>query len=67
MTSFKTQFGPYLALVVGVIALAFSPFFVRWAEAPGPVTGFYRLMVPTIVLLPYFFSRFSRGFLQHLT
>jgi len=54
MTSFKTQFGPYLALVVGVIALAFSPFFVRWAEAPGPVTGFYRLMVPTIVLLPYF-------------
>lgn len=28
--------------------------FVRWAEAPGPVTGFYRLLISTILLTPFF-------------
>ena len=34
---------PYLALGVGILALGFSALFVRWAAAPGPVMGFYRL------------------------
>ena len=36
----------------GVLALGFSALFVRWAAAPGPVTGLYRMALATIVLTP---------------
>lgn len=45
---------PYLALAVGISALSLSAMFVRWAEAPGAVTGFYRLLFSTIFLSPLF-------------
>lgn len=48
---------PYLALAVGVIALSLSAMFVRWAQAPGPVTGFYRLLFSTLLLTPLFILR----------
>jgi drug/metabolite transporter (DMT)-like permease len=41
---------PYLALVVGLGGLAFTGFFVRWAGAPGPVAGFYRVTIAAIVM-----------------
>jgi drug/metabolite transporter (DMT)-like permease len=47
----------YLALGVGVLALSFSAMFVRWANAPGPVTAFYRLFFSIFLLLPFFLSR----------
>jgi drug/metabolite transporter (DMT)-like permease len=47
----------YLALGVGVLALSFSAMFVRWAEAPGPVTAFYRLFFSIFLLLPFFLTR----------
>ena len=56
MTQRRTVF-PYLALAVGVIALSLSAMFVRWADAPGPVTGFYRLLFATILLTPFFIGR----------
>ena len=31
--------------------------FVRWAHAPGPITGFYRLLFSTIILTPFFVQR----------
>jgi len=31
--------------------------FVRWANAPGPVTAFYRLFFSIFLLLPFFVSR----------
>ena len=31
--------------------------FVRWAHAPGPITGFYRLLFSTIILTPFFLQR----------
>lgn len=37
---------------VGILALGFSALFVRWAAAPGPVTGFYRMAIASIILLP---------------
>jgi len=43
---------PYAALVVGVLALGCSALFVRWAAAPGPVTGLYRIAIATLVLTP---------------
>lgn len=47
----------YLALAIGVLALSFSAMFVRWADAPGPVTAFYRLFFSIFLLLPLFLPR----------
>jgi drug/metabolite transporter (DMT)-like permease len=48
----------YLALGTGILALSFSAMFVRWADAPGPVTAFYRLFFSIFLLLPFFVPRF---------
>jgi len=45
---------PYTALAIGIIALSLSAMFVRWSEAPVPITGFYRLLISTIFLTPLF-------------
>jgi drug/metabolite transporter (DMT)-like permease len=47
----------YLALGLGIFALSFSAMFVRWANAPGPVTAFYRLFFSIFLLLPFFLPR----------
>jgi drug/metabolite transporter (DMT)-like permease len=56
----------YLALGVGVVALSFSAMFVRWADAPGPVTAFYRMFFSIFMLAPFVLPRASRnpGFLS---
>jgi drug/metabolite transporter (DMT)-like permease len=48
---------PYLALIMGIICLSFSAMFGKWANAPGPVIGFYRIGMATIILLPVFLYR----------
>ena len=47
----------YLALGTGIVALSFSAMFVRWANAPGPVTAFYRLFFSIFLLFPFFAAR----------
>lgn len=47
----------YLALGIGIFSLSFSAMFVRWANAPGPVTAFYRLFFSIFLLLPFFLPR----------
>ena len=47
----------YIALGVGIFSLSFSAMFVRWANAPGPVTAFYRLFFSVFLLLPFFLTR----------
>lgn len=44
---------PYLALVSGILALTFSSLFIRWADAPGIVTAFYRMALASIAFLPF--------------
>jgi drug/metabolite transporter (DMT)-like permease len=51
---------PYLAIAFGVFALGCSALFVRWANAPGPVTGFYRMAIASLVLLPLSFRQGAR-------
>ena len=51
---------PYLALFMGIICLSFSAMFGKWANAPGPVIGFYRIGLATIFLLPVFLYRRHR-------
>ncbi len=48
---------PYIALGVGILSLSLSAMFVRWAHAPGPITGLYRLLFSTIILTPFFLRR----------
>jgi drug/metabolite transporter (DMT)-like permease len=55
--SHKPHFLPYLALGVGVLSLGFAAIFVRWANAPGPVTSFYRLAIATTLLAWPFYRR----------
>ncbi|HEY5729575.1 MAG TPA: DMT family transporter [Anaerolineales bacterium] len=51
----------YLALGLGVLALSFSAMFVRWADAPGPVTAFYRMFISIFLLLPFTLPRASKN------
>ncbi|MEN8097636.1 MAG: DMT family transporter [Chloroflexota bacterium] len=47
----------YGALGLGVLSLGLAPIFVRWADAPGPVTSFYRLAIVAVLLAVPFFRR----------
>lgn len=53
----KQPYMPYLALIVGIMCLSLSAMFGKWANAPGPVIGFYRIGLATIILLPAFLYR----------
>ncbi len=55
--SHKSLFPAYLALGVGVLSLGFAAIFVRWANAPGPVTSFYRLAIAVVLLAWPFYRR----------
>lgn len=43
----------YIALLVGIFALSLSSIFIRWANAPGPVTSFYRMALAAVILTPF--------------
>ncbi len=48
------QLRVYAAFVLGVICIGFSAIFTKWANVDGPVSGFYRVAIATVVLaLPY--------------
>ncbi|MGM7722842.1 DMT family transporter [Metabacillus sp. Hm71] len=49
------RFYPYIALVIGVIAVSTSAIFVKLTLAPAPVIAFYRLLFSTILIAPLFF------------
>lgn len=58
--SSRTKILPYIALATGILALGFSALFVRWANVPGPVMGFYRLGLATLFLSPFALQRWKR-------
>jgi drug/metabolite transporter (DMT)-like permease len=56
----------YLALATGVVCLSFSSLFIRWSQAPGVVTSFFRMGIATTVMAPFFLRqarqvKFSKG------
>ncbi len=55
---------PYLALFVGMVCLSFSAMFGKWANAPGPVIGFYRIGLATAILLPVLLVRLHKNSLK---
>src|SRR5437870_13477299 len=51
----------YAALALGALCIGFSAIFTKWANVPGPVSGFYRVAIATIVLaLPFFWQASQR-------
>jgi drug/metabolite transporter (DMT)-like permease len=52
---------PYLALGIGILSLSLSAMFVRWADAPGPVSGFYRMATAALLLFPLFVFKQRHG------
>jgi drug/metabolite transporter (DMT)-like permease len=50
----------YIALGIGVVCIAWSALFVRWAGVSGPASAFYRALVATIVLVPCWLWRGRR-------
>jgi len=44
----------YLALLGGVMCIAWSAIFVRWTDIPGPASAFYRMLIPAVALLSTF-------------
>jgi drug/metabolite transporter (DMT)-like permease len=57
-----TPWPAYGALVLGVIGIAWAAIFVRWAQVPGVASAFYRLLIATLVLLPWQGPRTRREF-----
>lgn len=55
---------PYLALFIGMICLSFSAMFGKWANAPEPVIGFYRIGLATAILLPVLLIRLRKNSLK---
>lgn len=51
---------PYLALATGILALSFSAMFVRWANAPGPITGLYRVFLSSLLLTPFILRDYQK-------
>lgn len=49
----KPFINPYLAILVGVLAAAFSSIFTKLAEAPPMIIAFYRLFFTMLVLTPF--------------
>jgi drug/metabolite transporter (DMT)-like permease len=47
----------YLALLAAIVCIAWSAIFVRWTDVSGSVSAFYRMLIPSAILLPTFFFR----------
>lgn len=52
-----SHFSSYLALGISILSLSFSAIFVRWANAPGLVTSFYRMAIAVVLLAWPFYRR----------
>jgi len=48
----RTSFNPYLAVIIGVIAVSFGSIFAKAAEAPSLVIAFYRIALTVLLLAP---------------
>jgi drug/metabolite transporter (DMT)-like permease len=55
------QLLPYAALGAGILSLSLSAMFIRWSEAPGPITGFYRIFLAAILLTPFALWRCAKN------
>lgn len=55
------QLRAYIALGLGALCIGFSAIFTKWAHVAGPVSGFYRVAIATLVLLLPYALRLGRS------
>ncbi|MGN7471048.1 DMT family transporter [Brevibacillus sp. SAFN-007a] len=60
----KPLFPPYVALLIGVIAVSSSAIFVKLSSAPAPIIATYRLVFSVVLTLP--FLLWNRGALAEI-
>ncbi|MBY0085551.1 DMT family transporter [Brevibacillus brevis] len=60
----KPLFPPYLALLIGVIAISSSAIFVKLSDAPAPIIATYRLIFSVLLTIPFLF--WNRGALAEI-
>ncbi|HEX9412711.1 MAG TPA: DMT family transporter, partial [Ktedonobacterales bacterium] len=51
----------YALLALGIVCIAFSAIFVRWAGVSGTVSAWYRVAIAALVLAPLFGGRLAQG------
>ncbi|MFT4413046.1 DMT family transporter [Fredinandcohnia humi] len=56
----KPKLNPYLMLAIGALAVSSSAVLVKLANAPAPVTAFYRLFFSVIIMLPLFVWKYRK-------
>ncbi len=49
---------PKVALGVAVLAVSTSAILVRWSNAPAVVLAFYRVLLTTLLVVPFLFTRY---------
>jgi drug/metabolite transporter (DMT)-like permease len=47
----------YISLIAGLVIIGISPILLRLADAPGPVSGFYRMAIGWLLITPWFIHR----------
>lgn len=50
----------YLSLAIGVVVIGFSAILLRLADAPGPVSGFFRMAIGGLALTPWALKRWGK-------
>ncbi len=58
---------PYLAIIVGVMAVSFSAIFTKLADAPPMVIAFYRLGFTVLLIAPFALGRTGRRELRGMS
>ncbi len=53
---------PLTALCVAVLAVSTSAILVRWSTAPSVILAFYRVMLTTVLLVPFLATRYAGDF-----
>ena len=42
----------FVSLLAAILCIGWSAIFVRWTDMPGPSSAFYRMLIPSVLLLP---------------
>jgi drug/metabolite transporter (DMT)-like permease len=53
---------PAVGLAVAVVAVSTSAILVRWSDAPSVVLAFYRVLLTTLLVVPFAFTRYRGEF-----
>lgn len=59
--SAETNATTYWAMFTGVLAVSFAAVLIKIAEAPPEIIAFYRLLLATLLIMPYALKKYGRS------